>query len=91
MRVRRLGARGARRTVLGARHVGTGRSARRRWALRTQALGARQARGAQAAWARGRSDTGAQSVRGTAGWAVWARPGRAAGQTGYALGALSQF
>ena len=34
---------------------------------------------------------GAASARGTAGWAAWARPGRAVGPMGCALGALSLF
>ena len=39
----------------------------------------------------GRAGAGRAGVRGTAGWAAWARPGRVAGLMGCALGALSLF
>ena len=53
--------------------------------------GAAGARGRRAARARGKQASGARRRTGHVGWAAWARPGRAAGPMGCALGALSLF
>ena len=71
---------------MGARQAGTrcrlAARERGRWA---RAAGWQHGRAADRHVGRGRR------ARGTAGWAAWARPGRAAGPMGCALGALSLF
>ena len=83
-----------------ARSLGAGQGAQERGragarACRSAGVQERGRAGAQAGRVCGmgarQEHTGARSARGTAGWAVWARPGRAAGPIGYALGALSLF
>ena len=97
------GCTGAGRWARGAsRHTGAGRwgagraeqaGARGPCGKRTLGKCAARARGrrARAAGARQAGTRGAAGARGTTGWVAWARPGRATGPMGCALGALSLF